>query len=83
MLGALGGAVVIKGIAAAGVAAVVAAMGVLTRFGTPLIQAVVAIVAGVLSFKFFKGMAFIGTGLIMAGGLILANTYLVPIINRT
>lgn len=70
-------------VAAGLVAAVVASMAIFTKWGkgNALWIGLLMILAGVIVLLFFKGVpSAFPAGFIVAGGVVLANTYLVPML---
>ena len=83
----VGSQTVIKWVAAGAIAAVIATVGFFSNVGTPLVQGLVmvAIGVGILMFIGTKQLGVataIPAGFIIAGGIVLTNEYIVPLINK-
>jgi len=74
---------IVKYLVIAAVAAVASTLTFFSKFGTPLTRGLVMIGIGVALLYFFRNkdagvLKYVSAGLMVAGGLVLANEYVVP-----
>lgn len=74
---------IVKWLVVAAVAAVASTLTFFSKFGTPLIRGLVMVGIGLALTYFLRGkdvamLKYVAGGLMVAGGIVLANEYLVP-----
>ncbi len=74
---------IIKWLVVAAVAAVVSTLAFFSKFGTPLMRGLVMFGVGLALTYFLRGkdagmLRWVAGGIMVAGGIVLANEYLVP-----